>query len=135
MAKLFLATLCDDVREEKSGKFSLMGIFDRFIVTDFRAPLSSFWLFAQIGFDAEGNHSLTVEFRRAEGEVVLKAETAHQVIGTNTVTGLSHANVNLRLQNLTIPGPGAYEFAIHSDGQHIGSLPVEVMPAPPRLVQ
>ena len=135
MAKLFLATLCDDVREEKSGKFSLMGIFDRFIVTDFRAPLPSFWLFAQIGFDAEGGHSLTVEFRRAEGEVVLKAETAHQVIGKNSVTGLCHANVNLRLQNLTIPGPGAYEFAIHSDGQHIGSLPVEVIQAPPRLVQ
>jgi len=135
IAKLFLATLCDDVREEKSGKFSLMGIFDRFIVADFRAPLPSFWLFAQIGFDVEGHHSLTVEFRRAEGEVVLKAETSHQVIGKNAVTGLCHANVNLRLQNLMIPGPGAYEFAIHSDGQHIGSLPVEVLQAPPRLVQ
>jgi hypothetical protein len=51
MAKLFLATLCDDVREEKSGKFSLMGLFDRFIVGDFRAPLPTFWLFVQIGCD------------------------------------------------------------------------------------
>ncbi len=135
MAKLFLATLCDDVREEKGGKFSLMGIFDRFIVADFRAPLPSFWLFVQIGFDAEGSHSLTVEFRRVDGEVVIKAETTHQVIGRNNVTGLCHNNVNLRLQNLTIPGPGAYEFALHSDGQHIGSLPVEVTQQPPRLVQ
>jgi len=55
MAKLFFATLCDDVREEKSGKFSLMGIFDRFLVADFRASLPSFWLFAQIGFDTEGD--------------------------------------------------------------------------------
>jgi hypothetical protein len=135
MPKLFLATLCDDVREEKSGKFSLMGIFDRFFVTDFRAALPSFWLFVQIGFDAEGTHTLVVEFRRVEGEVVLKAETAHQVIGKNAVTGLCHANVNLRLQNLTIPGPGAYEFALRSDGQPIGSLAVEVVQAPPRLMQ
>lgn len=135
MAKLFLAALCDDVREEKTGKFSLMGIFDQFVIGDFRAALPPFWLFTQIGFDAEGNHSLTVELRRVEGEVIMKVEAPHQVAGKNRVTGLHHANVNLRLQNLTIPGPGAYEFAIYSDGQHLGSLPVEVAQAPPRLIQ
>ena len=135
MAKLFLATLCDDVREEKTGKFSLMGLFDRFLVGDFRAPLPSFWMFAQIGCDTEGEHTLTVEFRRAEGEPVMRAEIKHQVVGRNSMTGLCHANINLRLEHLTIPGPGAYEFAIHSDGRHIGSLPVEVTQPPPRLVQ
>ena len=135
MAKLFLATLCDDVREEKTGKFSLMGLFDRFLVADFRAPLPSFWLFAQIGCDTEGEHTLTVEFRRAEGEPVMRADIKHQVVSRNIMTGLCHANINLRLEHLTIPGPGAYEFAIHSDGRHIGSLPVEVTQPPPRLVQ
>ena len=74
MAKLFLATLCDDVREEKSGKFSLMGLFDRFIVADFRAPLPTFWLFVQIGCDNEGEHEMTVEFRRVDGPSVLRAD-------------------------------------------------------------
>src|SRR5574341_2408830 len=64
MAKIILATLCDDVREEKTGKFSLMGLFDRFLVTDFRAPLPPFWLFVQIGCETEGEHSLSVELRR-----------------------------------------------------------------------
>ena len=135
MAKLFLATLCDDVREEKTGKFSLMGVFDRFIVADFRAPLPTFWLFAQIGCDTEGDHTLTVEFRRAEGEAIIRADINHHVTGTNSITGLCHANINLRLEHVAIPGPGAYEFALHSDGQHIGSLPVEVIQPPPRLVQ
>jgi hypothetical protein len=135
VSKLFFATLCDDVREEKSGKFSLMGLFDRFIVGDFRAPLPTFWLFAQIGFDGEGNHGLTIEFRRVEGQSVMRAETRHQVIVKNSVTDLYHANINLRVANLAVPGPGAYEFAIHSDGEHIGSLPVEVMQPPPQLVQ
>ena len=63
MSKLFFAALCDDVREEKAGKFSLMGLFDRFIVGDFRVVLPTFWFFAQIGFDAEGDHALVIEFR------------------------------------------------------------------------
>lgn len=132
MSKLFFATLCDDVREEKSGKFSLMGLFDRFIVGDFRAPLPTFWLFAQSGFDGEGDHGLTIEFRRVEGQSVMRAETRHQVIVKNSVTDFYHANINLRV---AVPGPGAYEFAIHSDGEHVGSLPVEVMQPPPQLVQ
>jgi hypothetical protein len=135
MAKLFLATLCDDVREEKSGKFSLMGLFDRFLVTDFRAPLPTFWLFAQIGCDAEGEHMLTIELRRTEGASIMRAEIAHQAVGRNELTGLCHANINLRLEHLTIPGPGSYEFAINIDGQHIGSLLVEVSQPPPRLMQ
>ena len=135
MAKLLLATLCDDVREEKSGKFSLMGLFDRFLITDFRAPLPTFWLFALIGCDNEGEHSLAIELRRVEGEPVFHADIQHHALGRNDTTGLYHANINLRVEHLTIPGPGAYEFAIHSDGVSIGSLPVEVAQPPPRLMQ
>lgn len=135
MAKLFLATLCDDVREEKTGKFSLMGIFDQFMVVDFRVPLPSFWLFAQIGFDSEGEHGLVIEFRRVEGASVIRAETRHQVAGKNSVTGRYHANVNLRFEHVAVPGPGAFEFAIHSDGEFIGAVPVEIMQPAPRLVQ
>lgn len=135
MAKLLLATLCDDVREEKTGKFSLMGLFDHFLVGDFRAPLPSFWLFAQIGSDTEGEHSLTVEMRRIEGASVFRAEIKHQAIGKNSITGQCHANINLRFEHLTVPGPGTYEVALHSDGEHIGSLPIEVTQPPPRLIQ
>jgi len=135
MAKLILATLCDDVREEKSGKFSLMGMFDQFLIADFRSPLPSFRVFVQIGFETEGSHSLTVEFRRMEGEMMFKAEALQQVTGKNGVTGLYQATINFHFDNVTLPGPGAYEFAIHGDGQHIATLPVGVLQAPPRLVQ
>lgn len=135
MAKLLLATLCDDVREEKTGKFSLMGLFDRFLVTDFRTPLPSFWLFAQIACDTEGEHRLTVELRRVEGTSVFRAEIRHHAIAKNSMTDLFHANINLRLEHLTLPGPGAYEVVLRSDDQVIGSLPLEVTQPPPRLVQ
>ncbi len=134
MAKLFLATLCDDVREEKTGKFSLMGLFDRFIVADFRAPLPTFWLFVQVGCDREGEHELTVEFRQIDGPSVLRADLKHGIAGKSSVTGLCHANVNLRLERIVIPGPGIYEFTLRSDGDDVGSLPVEVVAAQPRVV-
>jgi hypothetical protein len=135
MAKLLLATLCDDVREEKTGKVSLMGVFDRFMVADFRAPLPTFWLFAQIGCEREGEHTLTVEFRRIEGDVIFRGDIKHQVNGKNSVTNLFHANINLRLERVTIPGPGAYEFSVHSDGIPVGTLPVDVIQPAPQMLQ
>ncbi len=112
-----------------------MGLFDRFIVADFRTALPIFWLFALIGCDTEDEHSLTIELRRVEGESVFHTEIKHHAVGMNSTTGLYHANINLRIEHLTIPGPGAYEFALHSDGFHIGSLPVEVAQPPARLMQ
>lgn len=134
MAKLFLATLCDDVREEKTGKFSLMGVFDRFLISDFRAPLPTFWLYVQIGCDSEGEHDLTVEFRQVGGASVLRADLKHGIVGKSNVTGLCHANVNLRLEQVTVPGAGIYEFALSSDGAEIGTLPVEIVQAAARVV-
>lgn len=134
MAKLFLATLCDDVREEKTGKFSLMGLFDRLIVSDFRAPLPSFFLFAQVGCDAEGEHELVVELKPVDGAAVLRAELKHNVVARSRITGLYHANINLRLEHVVVAGAGNYEFALRSDGAEIGWLPVEVVAAPPRVV-
>ena len=134
MAKLFLATLCDDVREEKSGKFSLMGLFDRFIVADFRAPLPPFWLFVQIGCDREGEHELTVEFRQVGGPSVLRADLKHGIAGKSSINGLCHANVNLRLEHVVVPNAGVYEFTLCADSREIGTLPVEVVQAAARVV-
>ena len=123
MAKLLFASLCDDVRDEISGKISLMGLFDRFIVADFRTPLPTFWVFMQIGCDSEGEHELTVEFRRVDGSSVLRADLKHGIAGKSSITGLCHANINLRLEHVVVPSAGVYEFALCSDGHGIGTLP------------
>ena len=84
-----------------------MGLFDRFIVGDFRAPLPVFWLFVQIGCDTEGEHELTVEFRQIGGASVLRADLKHGIAGKSSITGLYLANVNLRLEHVTVPGAGS----------------------------
>lgn len=134
MTRIILATLCDDVREEKT-KYSLMGVFNQFNVVDFRAPLPPFCIFATIGFDKAGSHAVSLEFRRIEGERIFRAESNHDVSVQDLATMQFHALINLRLANLTLPGPGRYEFAFECDGQHTGTLFVNVTQLAPRLVQ
>ena len=135
MTKIILATLCDDVREEKTNKFSLMGVFDQFNVGDFRTPLPLFCIFASIGFDNGGSHTISIDFRRVEGTRLFRATTNHDLGEQSPATLLYHAVINLHFNNLTVPGPGRYEFAFECDGQHVGTLPVNVVQPPPRLVQ
>src|SRR5688572_5065432 len=101
MTKVVLATLCDDVREEKTNKYSLMGVFNQFTVGDFRTPLPPFCIFASIGFDTPGAHSITIHFRRVEGEQFFSANTTHEIAVPNPATLLYHAYINLRMNNLT----------------------------------
>jgi hypothetical protein len=77
---------------------------------------------------------LTVEFRQIGGPSVLRADLKHGNAGISSITGLCHANVNLRLEHVTVPCAGIYEFTLRSDGQEIGTLPVEVVQAQSRVV-
>ena len=135
MTRIIIATLCDDVREEKAGKFSLIGLFNQFTVHDFRVPLPSFCIFATIGFDSPGNHPISILFRRVEGDTIFRAESIHQITEQDRASLQYLALINLRLSNLTLPGAGRYEFAFECDGQYIGAIPVLVVQPPPRLVQ
>ena len=135
MTRIIVAALCDDVREEKTGKFSLMGIFNRFVVHDFRVPLPAFCIFATIGFDSAGSHPISIVFRRVEGDTIFRADSIHELSLQDQATLQFHALINLRLANLTLPGTGRYEFAFECDGQCIGAVHVEVVQPPPRLVQ
>ncbi|HEX6769769.1 MAG TPA: hypothetical protein VF208_10495 [Candidatus Binatia bacterium] len=98
-------------------------MFDRFIVADFRAPLPTFWLFVQIGCDSEGEHEMTVEFRRIDRPSVLRAYLKHGIAGKSSITGLCHAKVNLRLEHVVVPSAGVYEFTLCSDGEESAHCP------------
>lgn len=135
MTKIILATLCDDVRQEIGGKKSLMGIFSQFVVNDFRAPLPPFCLYAVLGFDESGVHSVSVEFRRVEGTQIFKADGNHTLEQQDPATQQYHAIINLRFNNMRLPGTGRYEFALQCDGHHVGAIPINVVQPAPRLVQ
>jgi hypothetical protein len=135
MPKVLAALLCDDVRRELGNKQSVMGIFSSFNVGDFTKPLQPFHLFAIIGFEKAGQHSLDVELHTIQGEKRFAMTVTTDVNARQDATDLYVANIDLRLGNLTVPRPGLYEFSIKSDGQFLAAVRFDVKVRQPRMVQ
>ena len=108
MPKVHFAMLCDDVRVELAGKFSLMGIFDQFQVSDFQNPLPSFYIVARVEFESEGSYPLVVQLRTLEGQSIFNLSGKIQV--QESTQGEKIGNIRLRIDNLRLPLPGQYEF-------------------------
>jgi len=133
MPKVLFAILCDDVRQEVAGKFSLMGIFGQFHVSDFRNPLPPFNIYAKIEFEQAGNFPIEVEFRSVEGQRIfqLRGSVAVEEPTQGRIIGI----LNLKLENLRLPRHGEYEVVIIYNNQPLSVLPVEVVIPPQRFLQ
>src|SRR3990172_3882831 len=103
MPRALMAALCDDVRQELKGKVSLMGIFSRFLVTDFSQPMPPFRIFAKLGFEGEGDHQIVVELRSAEGQRIFQIRGVAHVETRDQVTNLYTADINLGMDSLKLP--------------------------------
>ncbi len=135
MPKAIYAVICDDVREEKSGKVSVMGIFDRFLIANFSQPMSGFHIFAKVGFENEGDHNFTICLRSIEGEKIFEATATTHARDKDEVTDLYLTNVNLGLNNLLLPRPGNYEVAFLHNGLAFHIIKFAAIVKSPPLVQ
>ncbi len=125
--------LCDDVRVELAGKFSLMGIFDQFQVSDFQNPLPSFYIVARVEFESEGSYPLVVQLRTLEGQSIFNLSGKIQV--QESTQGEKIGNIRLRIDNLRLPRPGQYEFVLLYNDESLHVLPVAVIIPPQKYVQ
>jgi hypothetical protein len=130
-----MAALCDDARQELRGKVSLMGIFSRFLVTDFSQPMPPFRIFAKLGFEDEGDHQIAVELRTSEGQRIFQVHGLAHVQTKDQVTNLYTAEINLGIDSLKLPRPGSYEFAFLCNNQVFHVLPFDAEVVRPPLVQ
>ncbi len=135
MPKAIYATICEDIREEKSGKVSVMGIFDRFYVSDFSQPMPPFHIFAKVAFENEDEHKFSICLRSMEGQRIFEATATTQARTRDDVYGLFMTNVNLGLSNLLLPRPGSYEIAFIYTGQAFHILRFVAIVRNPPLVQ
>lgn len=135
MPCVLLAVLCDDVREEMRGKFSLMGIFSQFMVSDFSKPLPRFKLFAKIGFESEGNHPFTVRLRTGEGQNIFEIRGMVNVREEDEVTSMYTANLNLTFNDLKLPRPGIYELVLAHNEQTFHVIPLQAVMIKPPILQ
>ena len=135
MPRVLIATLCDDVREEVGGKNSLMGVFNTFYVSDFRNPINTFWIFARLEFDQDGEYPIVVEFRTIEGQSIFQVRGNVNVQRSQQSQIEPTANLKFRVIGLRFPRHGVYELAILHNDQMLHRVYVEVVVPPPRFVQ
>lgn len=122
----FLAVLvCDEaMRDRRTGKTSLIGIFDRITVATFPTsrPMS---LYMRL-IDAEGYYQMRIEFVHADKDVLLT-----RVEGTINSPDRSVAlEAIYQTPPLPIPEPGRYEFRIHANNMYLGNAAILVRPRP-----
>lgn len=141
MPKILVATLCDDVREEVSGKVSLMGTFNQFRVADFRNPMPPFWIFARMEFEQEGDYPSVVEFRTTEGQTIFQikgvAQLRHALESSDQPSSQARpvANLKFRVDNLRLPRHGFYELAFIHNNHCLQAIQIEVVVQPQPYVQ
>jgi hypothetical protein len=111
--------LCDDVRQEMGGKFSLMGLFESIYANVFPAVHPRF---AIVNEWTGGKGEFTVRMRllspdreqvisESEGTITLFSETQR------------HRDISIRF-NTTFAVPGTYWIETLLDGERVGLVPL-----------
>ena len=104
-----------------------MGIFNQFTISDFRNPVNSFWIFARIEFEQEGEYPITFEFRTVEGDKIFEIQ-ANVILQQARPSQLRPAgDLKIKFNTLKFPRHGSYELAIRSKDTLLQTVPVEVV--------
>jgi hypothetical protein len=115
--------ICDNaIREEGTGKVSLIGIFEKIRAGAFPVGHPSLSVYVKVT-DAQGNYQLVLELVRVQDLTVIgRGEAAVSV-----ETRLEAAEWIFNLSWLVFEKPGPYEFRLRANGRHVGSKTFEVL--------
>jgi hypothetical protein len=130
-----LAVLCDDVRQEVGNKFSLMGLFDRFGVSDFTQSLPPFRVFIKMHFLTEGEHRFALNVRSGEGDFSVGLQGVLSATEKEQASGRYSAHLNIGFNQLKVPREGVYNIEIVCDDKSVASIPFQVATVRPPTLQ
>ena len=110
--KTFL--IADQVFPQASGKWCVIGVFDRIVAARFPVVHPSLGLFLTIS-DAEGDYEVKVEFRNEESKVLaefggIRLTAPHR---------LATVPFGVQTDNLKLPAPGRYSFVPYFNGEPV----------------
>jgi hypothetical protein len=119
--KAFL--VCDQMLHDgPTNKRSLIGVFHDLGATQFPAMHPSLWLYANLT-DAHGRYDLELRFMDIERNHMLGGAKPPPIeIGDPRQT----AELSAQLRNLTLPGPGTYEFHLIANGELLATKAIRV---------
>jgi hypothetical protein len=108
--------LCDlTVREEGTGKYTLVGIFENINARAFPYRHGSLSVYAKIT-DAQGDYSIGLQFVRLEDlQVIGEGNLSATIPDRNAVSELV-----FQLGGLAFERPGRYEFRLLANGRAVG---------------
>ncbi|MEX2444743.1 MAG: hypothetical protein WD492_14150 [Alkalispirochaeta sp.] len=106
----------DKVIQEKSGKYGLIGIFDRFTLPSFPSPLiPQWWVFIAIRTIEVGKHEFALTLIREEAQQVIVPINGEIEIADKS-KGIT---LSLPIQPVSFPKPGKYLVMFYLDGTFV----------------
>ena len=108
--------LCDQtIVEAVTGKISIIGVIDRFVLREMPARLRQFQAFMQIT-DAVGRYDLVVEIQDLQvDEVIARAPGS----GIQVPDQLAKVNIIIPVPPILLTHAGAYDFVVFANGHEI----------------
>lgn len=108
-----LTLMLDDIREEKGGKFSLIGLYTQDIIVEaLPALLSKLCFFSRLK-GGEGDFSVKFSIKDPNGDEMLSKFSPFNI--TARKDGYSH--VNFLISPFSLHFEGKYDFTMYLDGE------------------
>jgi hypothetical protein len=115
--------ICDQaIREEGTGKVSLIGIFENIHGANFPMAHLGLAVYAKVT-DALGEYDVSLDLVRLDDFQLLGQGKAHATVTDR----LSPAEFIFHLGFLGFERPGRYEFRLSANGQHVASKTFDVI--------
>jgi hypothetical protein len=127
--RLTYTILCDDVRQELGGKFSLMGLFESIYANSFPAVHPRFAIVNE-WTGGKGDFKLTVRLLGTNKKDVLsESESTISLFSENQ----RHRDIAVRF-NTTFTMPGTYWVQVMLDGEQTALVPLPLQMNAPKNV-
>ena len=119
--------VCDmALREEGTGKVSLIGIFENINAASFPSVHPELSVYAKLT-DADGEYVLRLELIQLEKARIIAS-------GETTITPsdrMGSVELSFNLRNLVFQEPGLYEFRLSANAKHVGAKTLRVVRSTP----
>lgn len=128
-----LAVLADYAAVTQEGKLVIAGIFDRVVASrmPWQHPSMSLVFRMSVEPGEVREHALHLQCVDPDGAEVIPALEQRVVAGVDDVLAGGTANFIFGVGGIVFSRPGRHHFEIFIDGEHVRSVPFEVVPAAP----
>lgn len=126
---LLYTILCDDVRQELGGKFSLMGLFESISAPTFPVTHPRFAIWNEWS-GGRGEFTARIRLLAPDRRTMLSESESRLSLFSE---GQRHRDISIRL-NTVFPAPGTYWLEMSLDGEQIALVPLPVQQMGPQHV-